>query len=64
MARTKNEVLTIRTTAEVKALLKLAAERERRSAASMVEVLVLSYAEAHGVTVPELDRRGRKGVGK
>ena len=30
MARTKNEVLTIRTTAEVKELLKLAAERERR----------------------------------
>jgi len=47
MARTKNEVLTIRTTAEVKALLKLAAERERRSAASMVEVLVLEYAKAH-----------------
>ena len=64
MARTKNEVLTIRTTAEVKALLKLAAERERRSAASMVEVLVLSYAEAHGLTVPELGRRGRKGAGK
>lgn len=64
MARTKNEVLTIRTTAEVKALLKLAAERERRSAASMVEVLVLSYAEVHGLTVPELDQRGRKGAGK
>jgi len=64
MARTKNEVLTIRTTAEVKVLLKLAAERERRSAASMVEVLVLSYAEAHGLTVPELDRRGSKGAGK
>jgi len=53
MARTKNEVLTIRTTAEVKALLKLAAERERRSAASMVEVLVLDYAKAHGLAAPE-----------
>ena len=53
MARTKNEVLTIRTTAEVKALLKLAAERERRSAASMVEVLVLDYAQAHGLAVSE-----------
>lgn len=31
MARTKNEVLTIRTTAEVKALVRLAAERERRT---------------------------------
>ena len=49
MARTKNEVLTIRTTAEVKALLKLAAERERRSAASMVEVLILDYCERNGI---------------
>ena len=53
MARTKNEVLTIRTTAEIKALLKLAAERERRSAASMVEVLVLDYAKAHGLAAAE-----------
>jgi uncharacterized protein (DUF1778 family) len=62
MARTKNEVLTIRTTAEVKALLKLAAERERRSAASMIEVLVLEYAEAHELNVPESDRARRKGA--
>ncbi len=60
MARTKNEVLTIRTTAEVKALLKLAAEHERRSAASMVEVLVLDYAQAHGLAVPGPDRPVRK----
>jgi hypothetical protein len=53
MARTKNEVLTIRTTAEVKALLKLAAERERRSAASMVEVLVLDYCGRNGIAIPE-----------
>ncbi len=64
MARTKNEVLTIRTTAEVKALLKLAAERERRSAASMVEVLVLEYAQAHGLAVPETDPPRRNSVGK
>lgn len=49
MPRTKNEVLTIRTTTEVKALLRLAAERERRSVASMVEVLVLDHARAHGL---------------
>jgi uncharacterized protein (DUF1778 family) len=63
MARTKNEVLTIRTTAEIKALLKLAAERERRSAASMVEVLVLDYAQAHGLAAPESAPQ-RKGAGK
>jgi len=64
MARTKNEVLTIRTTAEVKALLKLEAERERRSASSMIEVLVLNYAEAHGLVVSDPDAPGRKGAGK
>jgi uncharacterized protein (DUF1778 family) len=61
MARTKNEVLTIRTTVEVKALLKLAAERERRSAASMIEVLVLDYAKAHGLAVRDPDKPVRKG---
>ena len=64
MARTKNEVLTIRTTAEVKKLLKLAAERERRSAGSMVEVLVLEYAQSHGLAVPEPDPPERNSVGK
>ncbi|MCF7991432.1 MAG: hypothetical protein K9M02_13395 [Thiohalocapsa sp.] len=44
MPRTKNEVLTIRTTTEVKALPTLAAEREPRSAASMVEVPGQDYA--------------------
>lgn len=58
MTRTKNEVLTIRTTAEVKALLKLAAERERRSAASMVEVLVLEYAKSHGLGAAHSKRIG------
>lgn len=63
MARIKSEVLTIRTTAEVKALLKLAAERERRSSASMVEVLVLDHANARGLAVPEFDP-GRKSAGE
>lgn len=45
MAGLKDETLSIRTSAEVKALLKLAAEREHRSAASMMEVLILEYAQ-------------------
>ena len=61
MPRTMNKVLTICTTAEVKVLLKLAAERERRSAAAMVEVLVLDYAQSHGLAVPDSDRPGRQG---
>lgn len=49
MSRTKNEVLTIRTTAAVKDLLRQAAEREHRSAASMVEALIYAYAEENGL---------------
>jgi hypothetical protein len=60
MPRTKNDVLTIRTTAEVKALLKLAAEREHRSAASMVEVLVLDYAKTHGLAASPSGKSTKK----
>ena len=49
MKRLKDETLSIRTSTEIKQLLKLAAEREHRSLASMVEVLVLQYAQAHGM---------------
>ena len=44
MSRVKDETLSIRTSTEVKQLLKMAAERERRSVASMMEVLILDYA--------------------
>ena len=45
MPRQKNETLTIRTTAEIKDLLRQAADREHRSLASMIEVLVMEYAK-------------------
>jgi uncharacterized protein (DUF1778 family) len=45
----KDETLSIRTSAGIKQLLRLAAAREHRSVASMVEVLVLAYAETHGL---------------
>ncbi|MDR7296632.1 hypothetical protein J2X16_001979 [Pelomonas aquatica] len=41
MSRLKDETLSIRTSAEIKQLLRLAADRERRSVASMIEILVL-----------------------
>lgn len=44
MPRQKNETLIIRTTADVQDVLPLAAARERRSLASMIEVLVRAYA--------------------
>lgn len=48
MKQLKDETLSIRTSAEVKHLLRLAAEKERRSIASMVEVLILNYAREQG----------------
>lgn len=50
MKRPKDETLSIRTSAEVKQLLRRAAEKERRSIASMVEVLILKYAQEQGWT--------------
>lgn len=47
MSRLKVETLSIRTSAEIKQLLRLAADRERRSLASMIEILVLEYARGH-----------------
>lgn len=49
MARNKTEVLTIRTTEEIKTLLKAAADREHRSLTSMLEVLVINYATQAGL---------------
>lgn len=47
MPSLKDETLSIRTSAEIKQLLRLAADRERRSVASMIEILVLEYARSH-----------------
>lgn len=47
MSRLKGETLSIRASNEIKRLLHLAAEREHRSVASMVEVLILAYAKEH-----------------
>jgi len=53
MKRPKNETLSIRTSANIKQLLRLAAEMEHRSIASMMEVLILTYAQNHGLRTEE-----------
>ena len=53
MKRPKDETLSIRTSRDIKQLLRIAAERERRSIASMVEVLVLKYAQEQGLQAEE-----------
>lgn len=49
MKQLKDKTLSIRTSADIKQLLKKAAEREHRSVTSMFEVLVLAYAQEHGI---------------
>jgi uncharacterized protein (DUF1778 family) len=58
MPRLKDETLSIRTSTEIKQLLKAAAEREHRSVASMMEVLILAYAQEHGLN-SLLDHQGQ-----
>ena len=53
MAVTKTEVVSIRVPPDVKAALVAAAEQERRSLATMVEVMVLEYCKAHSVVQKE-----------
>jgi uncharacterized protein (DUF1778 family) len=62
MRSTKDETLSIRTSAEIKQLVRQAAEREHRSIASMIEVLVLAYAQQHGLSsnVPAKPTRTQK----
>lgn len=60
MKRLKDETLSIRTSADIKQLLRLAAENEHRSIASMMEVLVLNYAQEHGLKADAQAMEGMK----
>lgn len=68
MKALKDETLSIRTSADIKWLLRLAAEREHRSIASMMEVLILNYAQEHGLkadagsATTRNDKKGRDGT--
>lgn len=59
--RPKSETLSIRTSSEIKDLLRKAAEREHRSAASMIETLVLEYAREHGLAQAKPSTAGKAG---
>jgi hypothetical protein len=61
MSRLKDETVSIRTSADIKQLLRVAAERERRSVASMIEILVLDYARAHNLKPDRQDNDPVKG---
>lgn len=60
MRSPKDETLSIRTSADIKQLLRMAAEREHRSIASMMEVLILNYAQEHGLKAGVQSTEGAK----
>lgn len=49
MANTKTEVVSVRVEPHIKLALQTAAERELRSLANMIEVMVVAYCRANGV---------------
>lgn len=52
MPRLKTQVLSLRTTEEVKNLLRASASKEHRSLSSMLEHVVYDYAERHALLTP------------
>lgn len=51
MSAVKSQVVSVRVEPHIKAALQLAAEREMRSVANMLEVMVISYCRAQGYPV-------------
>ncbi|KNE27044.1 hypothetical protein [Achromobacter spanius] len=66
MSVAKTQVVSVRVEPHIKAALQLAAAREMRSFANMVEVMVVAYCRAHGYplegvpeeTLPNTNVRG------
>ncbi|MCU7931384.1 MAG: ribbon-helix-helix protein, CopG family [Candidatus Thiodiazotropha sp. (ex Codakia rugifera)] len=54
MAETKSTTLTVRVHPEVKEGLRAVAEKERRSLANMIEVMIRQYCDHSGVHIPEV----------
>lgn len=50
--RRKTAVMTLRIEPQVKAVAELAAEHDRRSVTSLIEVLVLAYGKTLGIELP------------
>ncbi len=55
MATAKTTTLTFRIEPELKEALRTAAEREHRSIANMVAVLIMDYCGRNGIAIPTMD---------
>jgi hypothetical protein len=63
MAGTKTATLTFRIEPGLKEALRTAAEREHRSIANMVEVMIRDYCGRNEVAVPESSEKSKKRQG-
>lgn len=52
MASVKTQAVSVRVEPHIKEALQSAAEKEMRSLANMVEVMVVTYCRAHGYPLP------------
>ncbi|OGO91583.1 MAG: hypothetical protein A3F10_07250 [Coxiella sp. RIFCSPHIGHO2_12_FULL_42_15] len=57
MPSSKTATLTFRIMPQLKMALCEAADREHRSIANMVEVLIRDYCEQHGISIPKIDEQ-------
>jgi uncharacterized protein (DUF1778 family) len=53
MVASKTAVLNIRVHPDIKEVIRVAAKREHRSVANMVEMLILKHCEEVGINIPE-----------
>ena len=53
MVAKKTAALNIRIDPDIKEAIRVAADRERRSVANMVEMLILKHCEEVGISIPE-----------
>ncbi len=60
MATAKTTTLTFRIEPELKEALRTAAEREHRSIANMVAVLIMDHCERNGIPIPEVPAAASK----
>ena len=63
MATAKTATLTFRIEPELKEALRTAAEREHRSIANMVAVLIIEHCERNGIPIAESPAVGKRTTG-
>lgn len=56
----KTATLNLRVTPELKELLRLAAEREHRTVANLIEVLVFEHCSRLGVSAADVNKQPKK----